>query len=35
MDYKKEIIDLLDQISEQKYLKYIYDLLKTILEEDR
>lgn len=35
MDYKKEIIDLLDQISEQKYLKYIYDLLKTILEEDK
>jgi hypothetical protein len=35
MDYKKEIIDLLDQISEQKYLKYIYDLLKTILEEEK
>ncbi len=33
MDYKKEIIDLLDQISEQKYLKYIYDLIKTILED--
>lgn len=35
MDYKKEIIDLLDQISEQKYLKYIYDLIKTMLEEDK
>lgn len=33
MDYKKEIIDLLDQISEQKYLKYIYDLIKTLLED--
>lgn len=33
MDYKKEIIDLLDQISEQKYLKYIYDLIKTMLED--
>ena len=33
MDYKKEIIDLIDQINEQKYLKYIYDLIKTILED--
>ncbi len=33
MDYKKEIIDLLDQIGEQKYLKYIYDLIKTMLED--
>lgn len=33
MDYRKEIIVLIEDVQSEKYLKYIYDLIKTLLDE--
>ena len=33
MDYRKEIIVLMEDVQSEKYLKYIYDLIKTLLDE--
>ena len=32
MNYKKKIIELVRQIEEEKYLRYIYTLIKELLE---
>ncbi len=32
MDYEGKIIELVKKIKNEKYLKYIFDLLKTFLE---
>lgn len=32
MDYKGKIIELLSKVENQKYLEYVYTLLKTFLE---
>lgn len=32
MNYKKKIIKLLEEIEEEKYLKYIYILVKELLD---
>lgn len=32
MDYKKKIIELVNKVENEEYLKYIYILLKTFLE---
>ena len=32
MNYKKKIIKLLEEIEEEKYLKYIYILIKELLD---
>lgn len=34
MDYKNLIIELLDKIDNEKYLKYLYQLIKTFLADD-
>jgi len=34
MDYKKLIIELLDKLNDKRYLKYIYQLIKTLLADD-
>lgn len=31
MDYKKLIIELLDKLDNEKYLHYLYDLIKTFV----
>ncbi len=31
MDYKVLIIEMLDEIDNEKYLKYLYQLIKTFL----
>ena len=31
MDYKKLIIEMLDKLCDEKYLEYIYQLIKTFL----
>lgn len=31
MDYKKLIIEMLDKLYDEKYLEYIYQLIKTFL----
>ncbi len=33
MDYRKEIIALVSRVQSEKHLKYIYDLIKTLLDE--
>lgn len=33
MDYRKEIIVLIEDVQSEKHLKYIYDLIKTLLDE--
>lgn len=33
MDYRKEIIVLIEEVQSEKHLKYIYDLIKTLLDE--
>lgn len=32
MEYKSNIINLLEKLDDEKYLKYIYILIKTFLE---
>lgn len=32
MDYKKLIIEMLDKLHDEKYLEYIYQLIKTFLD---
>lgn len=34
MDYRKEIIKLLHRIEDEKYLKYVYTLLITFLDDN-
>lgn len=31
-EYKRDIVKMLDQLDNEKYIKYIYVLLKTFLE---
>lgn len=31
MDYKREIVRLIQEVKEQKYLQYIYTLIKELL----
>lgn len=33
MDYRKEIIALIEDVQSEKHLKYIYDLIKVLLDE--
>lgn len=34
MDYKNLIIELLDKLDDEKYLKYLYQLIKTFMADD-
>lgn len=33
MDYRREIIVLIEDVQAEKHLKYIYDLIKTLLDD--
>lgn len=34
MDYKALIVKMLDKLDNEKYLRYIYQLIKTLLADD-
>lgn len=34
MNYKKLIMELLDKLDNEKYLKYLYQLIKTFMADD-